>query len=311
MTNLFFAESTPTHLEQVPGRPMRPAAMFAVLMASLSFRRPGCGSRDPRRGDSAGAGRKQKALAPPQPNAAERTIDRLEEWGFISGSPRGVYPWMGSIYPGGGVAAGAGVRKEFGDDGALNVFAGYSIRSYTIGQADLALPTFAKSRAHADAVGQYIDAPDVKYYGVGNDSSKDGLTYFGYTPTRGGTRFDFDISKNFTAGGDLAISTWGRRRAAPRPRPRRSTDPRTRLASSCRQFSFINSTARASFDWRRRLGYSGSGGVYRAQFDDYRDRDHGRYSFRSFEAEALQLIPVLRANWVDHAARCRHHHGRR
>ena len=73
---------------------------------------------------------------------------------------------------------------------------------------------------------------------------------------------------------------------------------RTRPASSFRNSAFINSTARASFDWRKRLGYSGSGGVYRVQFDDYRDRDHDRYSFRSLEAEALQLIPILRANWV-------------
>ena len=72
---------------------------------------------------------RQQRLSPPQSTMVERTLDRLEQWGFISGPPRGVYPWFGSIYPGGGVAAGAGVRKEFGDDGAVNVIAGYSIRS--------------------------------------------------------------------------------------------------------------------------------------------------------------------------------------
>jgi outer membrane protein assembly factor BamA len=34
------------------------------------------------------------------------------------------------------------------------------------------------------------------------------------------------------------------------------------------------------------------------QFDDLRERDHDQYSFQSFEAEAQQLIPLLRANWV-------------
>ena len=34
---------------------------------------------------------------------------------------------MGSIYPGSGVAAGAGVRQPFGDDGALNVVAGQNL----------------------------------------------------------------------------------------------------------------------------------------------------------------------------------------
>jgi hypothetical protein len=34
------------------------------------------------------------------------------------------------------------------------------------------------------------------------------------------------------------------------------------------------------------------------QFDDHRERDSELYSFRSLEAELLQLIPIMRANWV-------------
>ena len=43
-----------------------------------------------------------------------RFLDRLEDWGLITGSPRGFYPWFGSVY-----AAGVGARKPFGDDGVL------------------------------------------------------------------------------------------------------------------------------------------------------------------------------------------------
>ena len=39
------------------------------------------------------------------------------------------------------------------------------------------------------------------------------------------------------------------------------------------QFKNVNSTARAVVDWRRQLGYSGTGGLYRVQFDDFRERD--------------------------------------
>ena len=45
-------------------------------------------------------------------------------------------------------------------------------------------------------------------------------------------------------------------------------------------------------------GYSRSGGLYRVQFDDYREREHDAYSFRSVEAEVRQMLPLLRANWV-------------
>jgi hypothetical protein len=241
---------------------------------------------------------RQQRVSPPQKNIAERTLDRLEKWGFISAPARGVHPWFGSVYPGGGFAAGAGMRQEFGDDGALTVITGYSIRSSVLGQADLALPTFAKGRGKLTLSGQYIDAPDVKYYGVGNETSKESRSHFGYTPTNVGTRVDFDISKHFKAGGEVSYLDVSTSAGSTAPSTDAQFGPADTPGLAFSQFTFINSTARAAFDWRKRLGYAGSGGVYRVQFDDYRDRDHDRYSFRSLEAEALQLIPILRANWV-------------
>ena len=70
---------------------------------------------------------RQKQLTPPRLNGVERLLDRLEDWGMIGGDPRGFYPWFGSVYPGGGFAGGAGFRRPFGDDGALNILGGYSI----------------------------------------------------------------------------------------------------------------------------------------------------------------------------------------
>jgi hypothetical protein len=101
---------------------------------------------------------KQGVVAPPASNRAEVIIDRLEDWGYFTGQPRGFYPWFGSVYPGGGFAAGAGVRKPFGDDGAVNVFGGYSIGSFWRGEADVALPTFAHNRARLSLLGRYVDA---------------------------------------------------------------------------------------------------------------------------------------------------------
>jgi hypothetical protein len=80
----------------------------------------------------------------------------------------------------------------------------------------------------------------------------------------------------------------GRRRQLPPHRhvdgPDRPVDRAALLASrypglEFDRFSYINSTARAAFDWRRPTGYAGSGGLYRVQFDDYRERDHDGYSF--------------------------------
>ena len=60
-----------------------------------------------------------QALQPPRQNGVEKLIDRLEDWSLIAGQPRGVYPWLGSIYPGGGFAGGLGFRQPLGDDRAL------------------------------------------------------------------------------------------------------------------------------------------------------------------------------------------------
>ena len=162
----------------------------------------------------------------------------------------------------------------------------------------MALPTFAHNRARLTLLGRYVDAPDVKYYGVGNDTDKGERTHFGYTPAGGGARLDFEAGKYFSlAGGvnylDIETST-GRTGPSIEERFSPADTPGLELGS----FSYINSTASAAFDWRGPPGYSGSGGLYRVQFDDYQERDHDAYSFRSLEAEARQLIPLLRANWV-------------
>ncbi len=241
---------------------------------------------------------RQKQLQPSQPHPLEGFLDRLEDWGVVTGSPRGVYPWFGSVYPGGGFAAGVGARKPFGDDGAVNVFGGYSIRTFARAQADLALPSFARDRARITFSGRYIDAPDVRHFGVGNDSRQEDETRFGYTPVTGGARLDIEVSSKFTLGGgvDYHDVTTSAGRTAP------SIDdvfsPANTPGLELSEFRYINSTARAAFDWRRRLGYTGSGGLLRAQFDDFHENDNDLYSFQSLEGEVIQLIPILRANWV-------------
>ena len=241
---------------------------------------------------------KQSELTPPQPNAAERLIDRVEDWGLLSGNPRGLYPWFGSVYPGGGFAAGAGVRETFGDDGVVNVFGGYSVRTFSRAEAIVTLPSFAANRMRLSLGAQYIDAPDVRYFGVGNDSDNDDLTRFGYTPIRGGARLTIDGGRYFEVGGGadyISIDTSGGKTGVS---IEQLFTPATAPGLELSKYKYLRSTAHAAVDWRKPLGYSGRGGLYRVQFDDYREQDNDIYSFQSVEAEAIQLIPILRANWV-------------
>ena len=241
---------------------------------------------------------KAQQIQPPQPNAAERFIERLEDWGLIAGAPRGPYPWFGSVYPGGGFAAGAGVRLPFADDGAFNVYGGYSIASFARAEAALALPTFAHGRARVTLMGSYIDAPDVRYFGVGNDSARDDETRFGYTPIRAGATLDIRAGKYVSVGGGVTYIDVETSQGRTAPSIEEGFTEANTPGLGIPKFTYINSSAQISIDWRRPLGYSGRGGMYRARFDDYRERDLDLYSFKLVEAEALQLIPILRANWV-------------
>ncbi len=241
---------------------------------------------------------KLRALTPPALSRAEKIVNRLEDWGWLTGEPHGVYPLLASVYPGAGVAAGLGARKPFGDDGAISAIGAYSLNGFWKAQTDVTLPSFASNRGRLSLTAGYLDAPDVKYYGIGQDSDKAGRTSFGYTPLKGGGRLDFDVSRYVSVGGGVnyidvttssgATGTSIEERFSPANSPGLELD----------QFKYVNSTARAVVDWRRQLGYSGTGGQYRVQFDDFRERDNDQYSFRSLEAEVTQLIPLMRANWV-------------
>ena len=202
------------------------------------------------------------------------------------------------MYPGGGFAAGAGVRVPFADDGAFGVLGGYSIASFSRADATLALPSFARGHARLTLNGSYIDAPDVRYFGVGNGSQKDDITRFGYRPLRAGATLDITAGKYVLLGGGVTFIDVETSEGRTEPSIEDRFSPANTPGLGVSKFTYINSTARIGIDWRRPLGYSGRGGMYRVQFDDYRERDNDVYSFKQVEGEALQLIPILRANWV-------------
>ena len=109
----------------------------------------------------------QKAaiVRPVEKNAAEKIFDRLEDWGILTGTPNGFYPWGGSVYSGGGLALGAGFRRGFGDTGAVNLLGGYSIRNYKLAEVSVRLPGLADRRVAFDLTGEWTDAPQVRYSG--------------------------------------------------------------------------------------------------------------------------------------------------
>src|SRR5262245_46248054 len=76
-------------------------------------------------------------LEPYSPRRTERVIELGEQ---LLINPPPLYPFIGSVYPGGLAAAGPGVRIPFGDTGLLQAHAAWSLRNYRDAEARLLLP---------------------------------------------------------------------------------------------------------------------------------------------------------------------------
>lgn len=232
-------------------------------------------------------------LAPYEPNKAERWIETAET---ILTSPPPVYPWFGSIYPGGLFAAGAGYRKPIGDTALFGVHGGWSVRNYKGAQALFHLPELADRRVSIDLKANIIDAPAVDYYGLGDARDAEAST-FSYRPTTLGATVTVKPMSRVTFGGGVDYvgirtgSGGGRRpidrQFTPSTAPGLGLDP-----------DYLRTNLFAGYDWRLARAYTDRGGWYHVEWYDYRRRDEGPGSFRRFDAEARQFFPILRANWI-------------
>jgi hypothetical protein len=241
---------------------------------------------------------KANIVRPYEPNRAERLIDRLSEVGLLTGAqPVGFYPWVGSVYSGGWLAFGAGYRHVYADTGAVNVLGGYSLRNFTMLEASVALPQFAEGVFRLQVDARRVNAPNVKYYGVGTDTSPDDRVNYGFTPSAVGLTGLVVPARWFTAGAGyeyVDIRTEAGTAGTAIDVRFTALDTPGLGASP----TYGRARAFAQVDWRDPPGYSGSGGLYRLEFQDYAQRSGSGLSFRRLDGEIVQLFPILRANWV-------------
>jgi hypothetical protein len=228
------------------------------------------------REEALAAQRAEKAtqLRPYEPTPLERKIQALDR---LLASERSVYSFIGGTYEGGGLAVGPGYRRRVGDTGAFDAHAAWSVKNYRIAAAAMKLPMLARGRLSVDTNAEWLDAPSVPSYGVGNDSSRDAKTSFALRSTTVGVSTRLQPVRFVAAGGGvdaLSIDT------TPGAKP-----------------DYRRTRAFVEFDWRSSPGYTRRGGLYRVDWSDYRTGG-GQFDFRRVDAEVNQFIPLLRENWV-------------
>jgi len=237
---------------------------------------------------------KATELHPYVPSVAERRIERLTRLMV----PRvGWYPFIGSIFPGGSVAAGPGYRARFGGSGRVDAHVARSVKSFTGAETFVALPEMSSGRVQAALLANWTDAPEVRFYGVGPASSVDNKTQLSYRATTADGSIRVNAARWVAVGGAIGyldVGTGPAPDSGPAP-PMFSSSNVPGLGSGA---AFVRTRVFAQVDSRVSPGYATSGGLYRIDVSRYAASGSGPYNFTRADAEVVQLIPLLRENWV-------------
>jgi hypothetical protein len=237
---------------------------------------------------------KARQLRPERPGLLERVLGRLDARGDAIARPIGVYPWFGSIYSSGAIAAGAGVRAPFRDTGAVDVKAAWSVRRFKMVDAELRLPLLASGRLDLRGRARWMDAPAVPFYGVGDDSRRADRATYALRSLAVGADGRVRAFRHVWLGGGLehsSIDTGRGGSGLPSIEDRFTPDTAPGLGFDG---GFLAARAFAAYDWRDAPGYTQRGGLYRLAVARYTDRESGAHSFRRVDVDLRQFLPAGR-----------------
>ena len=232
---------------------------------------------------------KAKALGVEGPSRTERVIRRLLLSPLLSGGD-GVYPWFGTVFSGTGMAAGVGYLKRLENAAYLNVQSGVSINNSRMVRAAVAAPELFRT-VQVDVTAQWLDARGVAFYGSGPDSSRNNRIRYDYKPLEVGGNATIKPGRFLSIAGGYSFLDINTTLDVPRFDPQQMPGIEGAL-------TFQVARATVGFDWRTSPGYSTRGGYYRATIERYHESGGRPLSFQSQEFEAIQLVPLLREQFV-------------
>jgi hypothetical protein len=240
---------------------------------------------------------KAQGLAPYVPGAAERLITWVES---TLEKPTHVWWNFGPMESGAGFRLGLEYVTHTGDRTAMTARAAYSVLGYESLEARIASPGHLGDRLDLAVSGVWRNAPQMPFYGVGNDTSSSNRTHFLLRDTSGAVSararptawraISVGVEARLTdyrtgAGSGRSPSIESRFAAA--DAPHLGTGP-----------AYWRYTGEAAIDTRPNPGYSRHGTLVRGAYSAWRDRADFRFAFSRLDTEVTQLIPILRGNWI-------------
>jgi Omp85 superfamily domain len=230
----------------------------------------------------------------------------IDKFGDGTSEPKsGFYPELSNMISGSGwVSVGPGYRQYLYDRHLLlDTSAAVSWRLYTMGQGRVELLDLADGHLMLGAQAMWQDSTQVNYFGIGPgaidpDQSQYQLQTFdfvGYASVYANDWLTFDGTLGWLPQPKVMPPGGTFKEDFPFSRDLFPTNPAMSLSQ---QPDFLHSNVSVTADTRDTRGHPTSGGRYRAALTTYSDRSTGVFSFRQYEAEGTQFIPLADRRWV-------------
>lgn len=197
----------------------------------------------------------------------------------------GFYTDFWNMIPGAGwISGGPGYRHWYARDRVfVDGSAAISWNGYKAAQARFELPQIARSRLAVGSQVRWQNFPQVHFYGEGAESLESNRSEYRLRST------------NLVGYATVRPVEWvgiGAQVGWLKP-DTRGTFPGGIAAAVPEQPSFVHSELSVTADTRDFPGHPTRGGLFRVAAVNYSDRDTGVFSFRRYDTEAAQFVPLV------------------
>ncbi len=239
---------------------------------------------------------KSKNLRPYTPNKAEKLFQRVDT--VLEGGTIRWHPFFENAYAGGGFTLGAGHANYVSAYNYIDVRGSWTFSNYKRVEAEFVAPRLWNRHAKLSAIGGWREAPEVGFFGVGNDSTEaDETNYLFRQPYANAHLIYFPNRKNVELRGGAEFSRWNLEDGEGADPPISSRYTPETLPGLGAEVTYFHTQGGVAFDWRPAPDYARRGGYYGVTLHDYKDNDD-EFGFRMVEYEAIQHFPILRESWV-------------
>ncbi len=233
---------------------------------------------------------KAKTLGVEGPSKAEQVVRRVLLSPLLTGGD-GAYPWFGSVFSGSGMSVGAGYLKRLEKNASLNVQTGISINNSLMLRGAAVAPELWRGLVQVDLTGQLLDVKDVSFYGLGQQSLVTTRQSYDYTPKELTGNATVKPFTNLFLTGSYSLMNFDTARDV-------QVFTTEEMPGVDRDLAYRVARGAVAYDWRTSQGYSTRGGLYRAAIERHHESNDQPFSFIATEYEVVQLLPLLREQFV-------------